>query len=65
MALFLDRSDLALVVLDFLGGGSALRGIGTTSSALRAAVKAVMPTLHVMPPLYVFERGSEHIARLL
>ena len=48
-------------MLDFLGGGSALRGIGATAPALRAEIMAALPSLHVdlAYPRY------EHGARLL
>jgi hypothetical protein len=37
--------DPASMVLDFVGGASALKGIGTTSPSMRAAVKAALPRL--------------------
>ena len=39
--------DCASVVLDFLGGRDALRGIGATTHALRAEVKASLPRLNL------------------
>ena len=45
VTLLTQHTDCASVVLDFLGGGSALRGIGATAPALRAEVKAALPRL--------------------
>ena len=45
VTLLTQHADCASVVLDFLGGGGALRGIGTTALAMRAAVKASLPRL--------------------
>jgi hypothetical protein len=61
--------DPASTMLDFLGAGSALGGIGTASPALRATIKATLPRLSIsmyyrdgsLPPLDTYPR-LQHLA---
>ena len=48
VTLLTQHADCASVVLDFLWGENALRGIGTTALALRAGAKALLPRLALM-----------------
>ena len=45
VTLLTQHANCASIVLDFLGGGGALRGIGTTAPALRAEAKASLSRL--------------------
>jgi hypothetical protein len=54
--LLLEHPDPTTTMLDFLGGQSALSGIGTASQGVRAAVKVGLPRLDVK--LRHFDSGS-------